>query len=456
MSIFEMQNTSGHSNNSQHSLVQVLWVRFLIATIFWVAALGMLPMRGYAQPSEWMKILNVYNSDYTTVKSDSTGGLVLVGSFILNGNFDLDPGPGIQTAYNDSDTPHLVIAKYDANGNYLWSVNSEGSGSITKVVSALDSQNNIYVAGEFRGLIDLDPGDGRVSYLPSTGYDDFFIAKYNPSGIYLWSYKFTSVGGQISAGGVTVDSFNNVIFTGSFWGTVDFDPTTGSDTKTSISNVAFISKLTSNGGFLWNITNRFISYGFNGSRAVATDANDNILDLGEMGGTIDFDPDVGVTQVESYYARPYIAKYNSSGQLLWANNISGSSYAGNNQRLEAYSFAIDSGGNVNIAGFFLGDLNLPGETYHSTSNLFDRFVAKFSGAGNFVSAFVYPTGIKQHDYAIMPNSVMTTIDQSNNLYIAGAYAKSFDVDPGVNVVTKSMATSHTVTNNTEPQDVFVV
>ena len=69
------------------------------------------------------------------------------------------------------------LAKYDRSGNQIW-IEQFGTGSEDQVFSiALDDSNNAYITGDTKGDID---GEGN------TGLSDFFIAKYNSSGVRKW------------------------------------------------------------------------------------------------------------------------------------------------------------------------------------------------------------------------------------------------------------------------------
>ncbi|MBI3175960.1 MAG: SBBP repeat-containing protein [Chloroflexi bacterium] len=115
-------------------------------------------------------------------------------------------------------------------------------------------------------------------------------------GDYLWAKNWSAsdVGEAIS---LAIDSNDNVYTTGRFGGTIDFDPGPGTFNLTSTGFDIFVSKLDSNGNFVW--AKNMGGSGPNAytavttSNAIALDANGNVYVTGRFCGTVDFDPGPG-------------------------------------------------------------------------------------------------------------------------------------------------------------------
>ncbi|MBK7391281.1 MAG: SBBP repeat-containing protein [Bacteroidetes bacterium] len=130
---------------------------------------------------------------------------------------------------------------------------------------------NSYITGRFAHTVDFDPSSG-VFNLVSNGQWDIFILKLDPAGNFVWVKQIGGV--DIDEGySITLDKSGNILTTGRFYGQVDFDPGIGTNylTAGSILDV-FISKLDSNGNFLWanRMVNGGILYSINGN-AIVTD-----------------------------------------------------------------------------------------------------------------------------------------------------------------------------------------
>src|SRR5690606_23904636 len=141
------------------------------------------------------------------------------------------------------------------------------------------------------GTVDFDPGVG-VYNLTSLGYDDIFIQKLDSNGDFLWAKRMGSTGSNIGHS-IAVDTAGNVYTTGTFGGTVDFDPGVGTFNLTSAGGVdIFIQKLDSNGDFLW--AKRMGGIGREQGSSITIDALGNVYTTGSFEEEVDFDPGVGI------------------------------------------------------------------------------------------------------------------------------------------------------------------
>ena len=119
------------------------------------------------------------------------------------------------------------------------------------------------------------------------------------------------------------DANGNVYAIGTFEGTVDFDPGAGIFNLTSAgSSDVFISKLDGKGSLLWakRIGGPGDDYGVG---LYVSPAGDFYI-TGDFSATADFDPGAGTLNLTSAgNVDIYIAKYNSSGELVWAKAMGG-------------------------------------------------------------------------------------------------------------------------------------
>ena len=188
------------------------------------------------------------------------------------------------------------------------------------------------------------------------------------SGTFLWA---KSMGGTSSdfANGIAVDSSGNVYTTGSFSGTADFDPGTGTADLTSAgSGDIFVSKLDSSGDFVW--TKSMGGMDYDEGRSIAVDSSGSVYTTGYFQGTADFDPSVGTANLTSTGSdQIFVSKLDSSGDFVWAKSMGGTSDDGGS------SIALDLSGNVYTTG-----------GYYSTTADFDPDGA---GTANLTNAGGY-------------------------------------------------------------------
>src|SRR6185369_5451019 len=82
----------------------------------------------------------------------------------------------------------------------------------------------------------------------------------------------------------------------------------------------------------------------------ATDSQNNVIAIGDFFGTVDF----GGTILSNSLSQVFVAKYNQAGLLLWVKQ-----YGGNSQQT-GNRVAVDSAGNIVIAGSYTGTINFGG------------------------------------------------------------------------------------------------
>ena len=141
---------------------------------------------------------------------------------------------------------------------------------------AVDSADNSIITGHFYGTVDFNPGSGTFE-LTAAG-TDVFVLKLNSAGGFLWAVQLGS-----QAQGIAVDSADNIIVAGTFVGTVDFNPGSGTFELTAAGTDAFVLKLNSAGGFLWAVHLGGVG---RVHREIAVDSADNIIVTGSFSGTV--------------------------------------------------------------------------------------------------------------------------------------------------------------------------
>ena len=304
---------------------------------------------------------------------------------------------------------------------------------------AVDSSGNVYTSGSFQGTVDFDPGAGEAN-LTSAGGSDVFVSKLDSSGNFVWAKRFG--GTSTDAGfGIAVDSSGNVYTTGSFFGTVDFDPGAGvADLTSAGERDVFVSKLDSSGNFVW--AKRFGGTIADVGRIIAFDSSGNVYTTGYFFSTADFDPGAGTTNLTSAGgAEVFVSKLDSSGNFVWAKGLGGISTD------EGYSIGVDSSGNVYTTGYFNGTVDFDpgaGVTNLTSAGGNDSFVLKLDSLGNFVWA-------KGLGGTAADVGRTIAVDSSGHVYTAGYFIGRADFDPGAGQANLTSASG----SGGSDRDVFV-
>jgi uncharacterized protein (DUF2249 family) len=348
----------------------------------------------------------------------------------FTGNIDLDPGSGV-TSFSSVGLYDAFFGKYSTTGNLLWA-HALGSGGRETVNSiALDKYSNCYITGYYEGNIDFDPGPANNMLFSSGAGRDIFFAKYDSNGNYLWAKSINGGNTDIS-NALVIDSTGNFYVTGYFSQIVDFDPGPGTATLSGNSQGIFFAKYDSAGNYVW--AKSLESIGYNEGHDINLDKSGNIYLTGFFANNLDFDPSPATATLSGGSRSIFCAKYDNSGNYLWANKIGSSSY--NN----SFAVCVDNNNSILITGVFAGTQDFdPGvATSTITSAGFgDIFISKYDSLGNYIWAKSIGSPAWEEAYTI-------AVDNNNNILLSGYYTNSIDFDPGAAVYTLSGTTQPSI------------
>ncbi len=258
----------------------------------------------------------------------------------------------------------ILLLKYDAAGNMLWSKTWGGTGDEVAKALFLDSAGNLYLAGATSSF--------------GAGDSDVVLLKYDSNGNILWQRTWGGSGSE-GADALIIDSLDNIYVAGM---TRSFG--------TGEPDVALL-KYDSNGNLLWQRVWDKGDIDYATSLAVDDDGN-----LYVCGNTYSFGAGEGDALV---------LKYDSSGNLVWDRTWGGS------DNDFAYGAAIDESGNLLVTG----------NTRNVAEAAIAAFLLKYSPAGDLISEFTCSEGSNYQPGAI-------TVDDSGRVYLAGASVDGSNVD----------------------------
>jgi len=246
---------------------------------------------------------------------------------------------------------------------------------------AVDGAGNGYVTGSFSDSPDFDE-DGQAD-ATSAGNTDIFIAKYDASGAFQW-VRPAGGGGNDRGVSITLDNAGFVYVTGYFNGSADFDGDSQSDV-TAVGGTndddVFVAKYDDTGTLQW-VRSAGSQFSPESGTGIGVTGTGDVLVAGTIGGDADFDSD-GQPDVTAPGAPDiFVAKYNGSGTLQWANAVGGFSID------EGLGLDVDDAGNSYVTGVFLGraDFDGDGRTDVRAGGSFaqNAFVAKYDTGGGLL------------------------------------------------------------------------
>ncbi len=160
----------------------------------------------------------------------------------------------------------------------------------------MSSDGSVHTTGRFEGAVDFDPGTGARN-LTSVGGNDVFVLKLDAMGNHIWSQRIGGTGNDVG-NGISIGRDGSVHTTGSFTGTVDFDPsTTGLANLTARDFDAFISKLDASGNFVW--ARQIGGIAIDDGRGIVVGDDGSVYATGNFSGTAEFGPGAGSASLTS-------------------------------------------------------------------------------------------------------------------------------------------------------------
>jgi hypothetical protein len=248
---------------------------------------------------------------------------------------------------------------------------------------AADTFGNVFVAGTFQGAspASIDFGGIALTNVAGSLINALFICKYDRFGNVGWARLVATNSNTSFSLRLAADSAGNVYFAGHFSGGATF----GTNTLVSAGpSDLFLTKYDSQGNALW--ARQIVAFDVNWPRTLAltVDLNGNVIVSTRYTNSVNVSGTV-VTNSSSF-----IAKYDSTGNLVWAQPC-----------LAAEALTVGPSGSIYLTGFPL----LPSATA--------GVLAKYDSTGNPVWSRQFPHG------------QTIAVDSAENIYATGSGSGSY-------------------------------
>lgn len=350
----------------------------------------------FSQNWLWAKSVsgNINDRGYS-ICTDAGGNVFVTGGF-SNSSFNIGSFTLSNVGNND-----VFIAKYDANGNVLWAKSAGGTGEDYGSSISTDIAGNIFVTGCFNSS-SITIGNNTLTNIGSL---DIFLTKFDANGNVLWAKSAGGINSDLVFS-VCTDTAENVFITGIYYSpTIIFG-------STAFSNLGgydfYLAKYDANGNALWaeseNSNYDLIS------NTATTDESGNVFITGSFQSPSITLGSVTLINSSSPYVDFFLAKYDPTGNVLWAKS------AGGTNSEVGLSVSTDNQGNV----FVTGDFKSPDITFDSTiltnasAGNYDAFIAKYDGNGNMLWA----KGIAGTD---LERGWSVSADIGGSAYVTGSF-----------------------------------
>jgi len=247
----------------------------------------------------------------------------------------------------------------------------------------VDGSGNVYVTGYTTGNL-----DGQTN----AGGDDIFLVKYDSTGARQWTSLSGTTAGERGEGVAVHNATGNAYVAGTTAGSLDGQAYSGSGD-------VYLIKFNPSGTKQW--TRLLGTTAIDNGTSVAVDASENIYVAGFTSGNLGGQTNSGGTDA-------FVAKYDSSGNLLWTRLL------GNATLTYSYAVTAATSGNVYISGMTRGSLG-----GQANAGIQDVFVAQYDSSGTL--QWVRMAGSTVFDYCYG-----VAVDSSDNVYISGSSYGNFD------------------------------
>ncbi len=255
-----------------------------------------------------------------------------------------------------SDEGDLFVAKFDSEGNLIWAERAGLSGIIRSTTIQATSDNEIILAGHFKGAIQFNNDFLETQ----TATHDAFLAKISSSGHFLWGKQ---IGGVLEkeVQGLELLPNGNILLLGNYNGVMT-DGNGWEIQSDGLDQDVFLLQLNPSGEIIFGK-----SYGGQGDD-FPLDIHFNhdlIYVTGYFNGTTNWGE---ITITASDLFDPFLVILDGMGNTLNLQSISGNGIGISRNILS------NSNGEFFLGGEFFGSLNLNGTTYNSKS--YDAFWIK--------------------------------------------------------------------------------
>ncbi|HSY77504.1 MAG TPA: hypothetical protein VK890_11640, partial [Bacteroidia bacterium] len=270
----------------------------------------------------------------------------------------------------------LLIFSYSLSIGQSWQWGREGKFATYNnaggygLASAIDNSGNVYITGMFEDSVSF----GSTQLINGRYTWSVFLVKYDPNGNVLWAKQGNTIY-QGEAYGVTIDALGNAYVTGYFQNTITFGAFKLN--LPPVSNSTFLVKYDPNGNVLW--ANQSIlpsTYSGSMGNVVATDRSGNIFMAGTFADTMKLGTITSVSKEGDFF----LAKYNSSGTVIW---VTQSNRHSTRLGYNVNAITTDKAGDIYITGFFSDTVSFGSYTLLSPTGD-NLFLVKYNSSGNVV------------------------------------------------------------------------
>ncbi len=377
---------------------------------------------------DWIRTIGGSGEDkaYRMI-TDEAGSIFLTGSFERILRFGENQDTHTLESRGKED---MFLAKFDSDGQIVWSVQSGGARSDQGIGLATDGAGNVYVSGFFEEEAFF--GEEATEALSSKGQLDAYLVKYDANGALQW---VRSIGGEKRdiASGVAVNDAGEAFLTGVTRGPapmLDIDDHLVRGAPSGQDDL-FLARFSSDGEL-----NRLVysgGRGFDAGNAIDIDPQGNLYIVGYFEDEALIGDMQGNTHVVTGKSFDLlVARYDREGALLWARSAGGERWD------NAYDIDVDELGNAYVTGFFRKSADFTGNDQSDITGQGEAnaFVARYNQYGHI-------EGLQKVEGAKTEGAGIAT-DADGNVFLTGLFIQQAMFGEGSDALTSTAYNSFIV------------
>jgi hypothetical protein len=339
------------------------------------------------------------NQRVEAVAVDNEDNILIAGSFQGTVTFGGDE----LKAPDDED---VFVAKLTRGGNHLWSKSFPSLGVQRARAVAVDSEDNVLVAGAFTGRLDFGDNSQLLQNEDATRTTfDPFVVKFARNGDARWAESFGDANEQ-SASALAVGKGDQVYIGGAFTGLLGTFG--GAPLGSTGADDAFVIALSEDGKVDWGAGLGDTTSESKGSSdqqitSLAVDKQSGeVVVAGLFEGAINAGQSLAALGMRDIF----LMKMDDAGKTVWAKSF------GSTADEPSALVAVDLAGNMVLTGDIVGAVDFGRELLSGSDN--DIFIAKFFGDGTANRTPRYSDPGAQSAHAV-------AVDSLGNIALAGAF-----------------------------------
>lgn len=389
---------------------------------------------------DWISYFGYGNTKIYSIKFDPVSNHI----YIVGTTSEKDLGtagvhqPNLDiSSSNSMDHLDVFLAKFTTAGQLVWFTYYGGSKMDMTPSIALDKLGNIYVSGHTESPSGIaSPGAFKTSIINRAD----FIAKFDPQGQRLWGTYYNERNHLIAFGPLpAVDENNNVYLFGMTVNTTEMATPGAFQTELSdlpantINRNAYLVKFNASGQRSWG------TYFGGGSESlnqdIQIDPQNNIYIAGITSSKENIASPGAMVSVADSNALSFLAKFNTSGQRVWAT------YLHNKQSTLVNSIAVDAAANVYVFGTTIADSGIAtaGTWQPVKSGYTDFFLMKLNNSGHKIWGTYYGGEMDEgrtfssngiYDVYFTKNRIRLNRPVNPDIYVSGISSSSTGLKKG--------------------------